>query len=561
MINKDFKKILFILLLTTNIVVSQSGFETDLKMLYRRGNEICSSNDKEQVFCKAFDFYLKKEFDSCFIYSGKALSEEKNKEEQDVLNYIQGVSAIKKKLFKRALLNINKIDDVSNLKNLKYLKLGQIYLNLEEYDKAIFNYLKWEKNNITTEIKLKKNAYHNLGVCYLHKGDYINAKKKFSKELELIKPTDTLEIISAKIDLANIYYNQYNDEEAIPLFKEAYQLAKNFSNIELKQLTANNMAVVEKNRKNYEESVNYYIEYEKWKDSIWNRDKIWELAEKDKALTLQLNEEKLTAEKLKQKVTLLIAFISIIGGGLVLSFSIQLKRKNHKITTQKKYLDDLNATKDKLFTILSHDLKTPVYFLSNKLLSLITEEKKKEVKSIEGIQECYIIASNTSLLIENTLHWALNNRDKLLFKISTLNLRIVVDQVLYYFEPVIELKRIELIIQIPEVCNVLADYNTFKILLRNILDNAVKFTPEKSTIFISTYECEEKITLTIENPISRNVVFENVNTLYNSTGLGHQLCEEFAKKNGGTFEVLKSPSNFQILVTLIKNHINDIVSI
>ena len=157
--------------------------------------------------------------------------------------------------------------------------------------------------------------YHNLALCHLHKKEFKKTKIFFNKELSFIEPNDTASIIRAKMDLANVYYNQYLDNEAIPLFKEAYGLAKVFSDFELKQLTTENMAVVERNRKRYEESVGYYREFIKWKDSIWNRDRIWELTEKDKKIAVAQKQQEIVVqdEQIKRQ--------KVVQKGLVLGAS------------------------------------------------------------------------------------------------------------------------------------------------------------------------------------------------------------------------------------------------
>ena len=83
-------------------------------------------------------------------------------------------------------------------------------------------------NSGNTNREFKKNAFHNIGLSYIHLKDYSSAKQYFDKEFSLIKKVDTSSIIRAKMELANVYYNQYLDDDAIPLFLESYNLSKIF---------------------------------------------------------------------------------------------------------------------------------------------------------------------------------------------------------------------------------------------------------------------------------------------------------------------------------------------
>lgn len=477
------------------------------------------------------------------------------------LYIIKGRILSGKKLYPKALQSISKAITIGETERIVHLtKLyalqGQLYFELKEYDKAITVLERWKsthsKNNIDSNVNL-----HNLGLCYLHLKSYVKASENLLASLKINQERgDTLNMAKSAMDIGNLYYVQYIDSIAIPYFEKGLVFAKKAKDLETLRNAYFNMAVVEENRKLFKKALEYRKEAEKIKDSIWNRDKIWQLAEKDKALTVQLNEEKLSSERVKRNGAFIIAFFSLAGIILVLFLGAQLRKKNRKITLQKKEVDALNTTKDKLFAILSHDLKTPVHFLSNKLLSLSTKHHRNELYPDKEIQECYSIASNTSLLIENTLQWALNNRNKLLFKTTIIHLETMIDQVVYYFEPVIALKKLNFKIKIPEFCTVLGDNNTLKIIFRNIFDNAVKYTAEGHKINVYTNEDDENIHVLVENPISKRKIAG-----ITPTGLGHQLCKEFAIKNEGAFKVITTSSHIQISLSLKKSHHDAYISI
>ncbi len=314
--------VILILLLFACKIVAQ----TELENLHKTSKSICKK-EKESLFCKAFDYYVANNHDSCYIFSSKALIKETNNEKEDLLNYFQGYSAIQKNLLKKALLNINEISDNGNLKNLKKIKLGYIYLQNKKYKKAIDNYLISVKNKLNKD--QLKTVYHNLGISYLHDKNVLEASKYLNKEFELLNKQDTVSIIRLKTELANIYYQQYLDEKAIPLFYEAYNLASVFSELNHKQTCAFNMAIVEKNRENYKASLMYYEEFIKIKDSITNKDRIWELAELDKKNVIQSKQQELFVQeqKLKQQEWIILVLIIISGLIIIIGYLIYLNRK------------------------------------------------------------------------------------------------------------------------------------------------------------------------------------------------------------------------------------------
>ncbi|WP_281979378.1 tetratricopeptide repeat-containing sensor histidine kinase [Tenacibaculum mesophilum] len=539
--------LVFITVLRLDVYPQESNF------LYERGKEICLKS-KNEVFCKAIEFYNSKEYDSCYAYSNRALMVAESNKERDFFNCIQGYSAFIKKLYSKALSSISEISEEERYAQIKLYLLGNIYLNSKKYDRAVSNFEYWIKNDSTSDKSEKKAVYHNLGLCYVHKKDYIKAKEYFNKELSLIKKSDTLALIRAKMDLANVYYNQYLDDEAIPLFKEAYDLAKLYSDLELRQNASENMAYVEKNRKRYKESVNHFIETIKWKDSIWNRDKIWELTEKDKQLAVAqkqqeivLQEEQLKRQAVVQKSLVIGASGLLVFLGFLGYFYRELKSKNKFITQQKEELNVANKTKDYLFSVVSHDLRSPINTIKRQHEKLKRQLKNKEYDAVsETTNNAIALTESTSHLLNNVLHWSLEQNNQLSFKAEEYPLKPLVEQAVYNFEEIAEAKNIALTTTLEATILVKADKESLKIVLRNLLDNALKYTGENGKIEVKTYkDSEEFSTIEIKDTgfgiseeklakIKRleDLSIDKINRS-EGVGLGMLLCQTLIKKNNG----------------------------
>ena len=542
------KKIILFLLISCNVIYSQ-----DLEFLKERAEFICKEKENSK-FCKVFSFYKNNEFDSCYVYINESLLKISTIEERDILNYIQGVSAVRKKLLKKALNSISLMSESGDFKALKELNLGSIHLRLKDYDKALAHYKNWENLKVKTTDKFAKKVYHNIGIVYIHKKSYSKAKEYFEKELSLIKEKDTLSLIRAKMDLANVYYNQYLDSDAIPLFEEAYSLAKSYPNLEFKQLTSQNMAVVEKNRKNYQKSVDYYMEYGRWKDSIWNRDKIWELTEKDKQLAVAqkqqeivLQEEQLKRQAVVQKSLVIGASGLLVFLGFLGYFYRELRSKNKFITQQKEELNVANKTKDYLFSVVSHDLRSPINTIKRQHEKLKRQLKNKEYDAVsETTNSAIALTESTSHLLNNVLHWSLEQNNQLSFKAEEYPLKPLVEQAVYNFEEIAEAKNIALTTMLEATILVKADKESLKIVLRNLLDNALKYTGENGEIAIKTYnDSEEFSTIEIkdtgfgisEEKLAKIKGLEDLSidkiNRSEGVGLGMLLCQTLIKKNNG----------------------------
>ncbi|CAL2104269.1 TPR repeat-containing protein [Tenacibaculum sp. 190130A14a] len=540
-------KVFLFLLFTTQSLVSQ----TEKSILDINAKRFCE--EKKEEFCTAYTFFVKKQYDSSYIYSSKAIDKVKSQDEKDILNYILGISAIRKRLLKKALASMSEISDYGNYPNLKRLKSARIYLSLKDYDSSLKYYLEWEKFKERTKKSRRKEAYHNIGLCYVHKKEYDKSREYFDKELALINKEDTLSLVRAKMDLANVYYNQYLDDDAIPLFQEAYDLAKLFSDVELKQFTAQNMAVVERNRKRYKESVEYYREFIKWKDSLFNRDKIWELTEKDKQLAVAQKESEIALqdEKIKRQRVVQHSLIAGASGLLIflgfLAFLYKkLKKQNVLITQQKEDLNIANKTKNYLFSVVSHDLRSPMNTIQYQHEQL---KKHIDTKDIDGIKEAnntaIAVTKSTSHLLNNVLHWSLEQSNQLLFNQGEHALKPLIEHILFDYGTLMEAKEIAISSEVENQL-VKIDKESIKIVVRNLIDNAIKYMDGKGRIKISAgKESEEFSYIKIHDTgigISKEQL-QKINALTDlsidkidrseGVGLGLILCQTLIKKNNG----------------------------
>lgn len=529
-----------------------------ISVLNKKGKEF----KNEINFSKAQSFYLKKEWDSTLIYSLKQLTHSSNQELSNYSHFFRGYGLYEKKLFKESISEMKLISDNFIFNNIINHKLGEISLELKDFKKATEYFKKAEKLYPAHKQGLKISIiYQNLGICYLHLNDFNTAEEYLFKSVKLQEiEKDTLHLIGIYNDIANLYYIQYKDQQAIPYFEKAYNLSKKIVDFDAKRKAALNMAIVEENKNDYKKALIYRKESAQWKDSLNNQNKVWAVAEFEKKFAVAQKQKQIKVLQVENKLKNTqrnVLFFSAIGLLLLLTAGVYLygqKVKNSKtILRQKNKLDELNATKDQLFSIVSHDLRSSVNALktSNAKLSATLETKNYDELNQLIIQNS-TIANGAYSLLDNLLHWALLQTKQLYFHKESVHLYSIVQQIEHNYKPLLLDKAIVFENSVSKNIFIFADLDSLKIILRNLLDNAIKFSNEKGKINFYTQDtnpdfCELIIQDTgigmsesiIEELLAESNLLakKNNNSEIIGTGLGLQLCKQMIKKNGGTLAI------------------------
>jgi signal transduction histidine kinase len=516
---------------------------------------------KEQNFNKAQSFYFKMQWDSTLVYSMKHLTNSSNTKLNDLCHFFRADSFRRKKMFLESKKEYNLIsNDFQFLYKIK-IGLGAIYLEERDFSRAALNFQEIEqsKENRTFDYD-RTSLIHDLGICFMELKEFDKAEKYLFKSVLMyqFEKNDTL-LITSYMDIATLYYNQYKDKQAIPYFEKAYQLSKKIKSFELKQNATINMSVVEENRGNFKQSLAYRKESEQWKDSLNNQNKIWAVADYEKKFAVAQKQKQIKVLEIEnelketQRKTM---FYSVLGMLLLMAGGVYMyaqKVKNAKIIlSQKIKLDELNATKDQLFSIVSHDLRSSVNALKTSNAKLTNSLETKDYQQLDQLlQQNSTIANGAYSLLDNLLHWALLQTKQLYFHKDSVHLHSIVQQIEYNYKPLLLDKSITFANVVSKNSFIFVDLDSLKIILRNLLDNAIKFSPENGQISMYTVEtttnfCQLVIQDTglgmTQNTINELLVDNELlakkeNSEIIGTGLGMQLCKQMIKKNGGSLNI------------------------
>lgn len=247
------------------------------------------------------------------------------------------------------------------------------------------------------------------------------------------------------------------------------------------------------------------------------------------------------------------AFILILGGIVFLFYRREQKTKQE--------LTQLNATKDKLFAILSHDLRSPVGALENNVM-LTNWGALTQDEFVETTQNLGQEIRQVRTMLDNVLHWSISQLGGMKPNPKRLSLNEAIQEQLTLLQPAADAKNLTLRLQIKESVFVNADKNHVAIIFRNLLQNAIKFTRSEGSITLLHHEDSAFHHIQVKDTgigMSQQQLLQlfqlgeqnsrQGTAAEKGTGLGLVLVKELVEANGGSIDVTSHPdvgTNFSL---------------
>lgn len=281
------------------------------------------------------------------------------------------------------------------------------------------------------------------------------------------------------------------------------------------------------------------------------------LLEKDSSI------QKGIAER-RRLVNISLASVLTLSLALVLALWLSAKRikkaqttalkQKEKISKQAEELQENNTLKDKIFSVLSHDLRSPIASLTGIMTlmdhDMITPEEFSKVK--EGMNNQL---SALGLLLDNLLYWSRSQLNGHIIRRETINIVPLIQQNIKLLDDSAKQKNITLVFNntASNGVNVYADMNHTDIVIRNLISNALKFTNPNGKIEVDTKVDKKTVTISvkdngigIDNTIIQQLFTNKLQSNQGTsgekgTGLGLLLCKDFAEQNDGTLRVTSKP--------------------
>lgn len=493
--------------------------------------------------------------------------------------------------------------------------LGNIYKSLGETIKAKETYSRaLELNNVYKELNLLPSLYNNLSALLGKYPDFFDDAVSYAKlgMAEASKANDQEMLSVLHGNIGNAYLSIKNPKEALNYFyygldhfsqqdwpkyragffsnlasahfllgnydstqyysKKAYDFAKaqnlkHWQNLSLLYLSKADSATG-----NYKSALDYYQQARAVHDSIWNienRNRIAELqiiyeTEKKETENKLLAEQNYLSQKIiKSQRLLIILSVSILVLLIIILIREHLMKnkilkKNADILKQQNLirqknleLSELNSTKDKFFSIISHDLRGPFSSL-NSLLNLLAEEfdsmnDAEKHKIIHALRQTSI---NTLNLLENLLNWARSQTGGIENNPEKIDIHKITSQVIEILDVRAEQKKQQLLNEIPDFTFVYADEQLLKSILINLINNAIKFSKDGNVIRLIAKPLNDFIEISvIDNGIG--IPKDKLDNLFRpdsnykrpgtanepGTGLGLVMAREFIRIIGGDISI------------------------
>ncbi len=228
------------------------------------------------------------------------------------------------------------------------------------------------------------------------------------------------------------------------------------------------------------------------------------------------------------------------------------KKAEQALRESEKQLKELNATKDKLFSIIAHDLRSPFNSIIGFSTILADQVKNKEMEHIEEYSNIISTASQNAMdLLSNLMEWALSQTGKIIFTPKMLDVNTLINENVDFYTDIAKQKSISISNTTNVPSFVVADRDMINAVLRNLISNAIKFTPFDGSVEVSSGVKNNHVVVAVsdtgiglsktssEKLFSLETQESKLGTQNEKgTGLGLMLCKEFIDKHQGTLKVV-----------------------
>lgn len=481
--------------------------------------------------------------------------------------------------FRQALSINQSIRDTGSMA-VDYDYLGATYSRMKMPDSALINYYKalYYFKKIGKEDRYAVSLSNMAWILPNYPDSLNKAISYFNKAWVKFKELGWVHYeANIQFGIANILSKQGKLDESISAYKKSIQLANQFKReLFLKKQLYQGLSEVYQKKGDYKNALDYHILCSQYNDSITEKQKLDQIASLEKQyetekkeneiIRLQARQELTDVQLEKNKQLKQLAFItaSLL---LILVFYVlfkyfdkirvnsELAAKNKQIEKSENELRIINVAKNKFLSIIAHDLKNPLHTimgysdLLSKDYGLFTDEERR--KFAGDINQS---TNNLFRLLQNLLDWSKAKTGNLKAQPMEFELKRIIDNSLGVLRSMAENKQLNIQTNYDAELKLYADPQMIETVIRNLLNNAIKFTPENGHIEISAIKLDNYVKINIKDS-GVGLSDEDLQNLFkidskvkrkgtnqeDGSGLGLILCQEFVEMNSGYISVISSP--------------------
>lgn len=451
----------------------------------------------------------------------------------------------------------------SNLANV-YLELGNIEYSMYHINNSIQVFEKHElmdwlafSFNVKGKIYLKQKKYK-WSLFWFDQSQLIHDKNIDDKREE------TRLLVSK----AKAHIGLENDKLAEINAKRAFDMSKKIKCNDVTKESAEVLYTINKKRKEFNKALIYHEIFQKTSDSISKNKSKKNLVmlttkmdhDKQKKSLINTNEKELAKQKNYIYVSLGIVLILCIFAFLVTrseriqkKLNKELKSKKLDLEKNERELIDINETKTKLFSIIGHDLRGPIGAFQS-VLKLYKTGEVSQKEFLSFVPKLRADINHIAFTLNNLLSWGQTQMNGSITRPSIVCMENVVSENINLLSEIANTKSIKLVSQIPENAMVWSDIDQIDIVVRNLISNALKFTPKNGMVTIGANENNQNWEFYVEDTgigieiETQNMIFtknSNISTYGTNnekgTGLGLMLCKEMIENNKGNIWLKSTP--------------------
>jgi signal transduction histidine kinase len=416
-------------------------------------------------------------------------------------------------------------------------------------------------------------ALKGIGESFLRLNEYRSAEKYFNNILKLAVVNDIpLRKAEAYNYLGEINKKENKLKKAIEYFQKSVAISDELNLKVISRESYKSLSEIYEAAGEINKALISLKKFEDFEKSIADENmerRLADLKNKFEVEKYQRNLEAQQHENEKQKIYLFLTFLGIFFLIVIAVILLMLNRKIKKtngilseknnliegqsmeLNLRNEKLMELNESKDKLFSIIAHDLKNPFFALIS-FSTLLKEEypRLNDSEKKEYIGYIEMTSKKTYELLENLLSLSASRTGKIEFNQVEIELAELTNNVIDLFNSQLQNKQITISNKIDENISIYADPYMFETVMRNLINNAIKYSNRHGNIEITAVESEQETHIVVKDegigisPNYQDDIFK-INFVHSKlgtngekgTGLGLGLCKEFIEKNGGNISV------------------------
>lgn len=504
-------------------------------------------NDEEGNFDEALRYY----FDGLKVYESIGNQKKIGGTLKNIGNTYRVLKHYDKSFYflQQALDVQSRNKDSASVGNV-YNDIALVYYDQDSTEKAldIFKMIISKYDNYINS-EARADVRNNIGLTYVKMKRYPDALPYYNAALEIMTARkDQYGIALVLGNMGDLYYRLKDYPKALEYHFRNMSIAKEIRSNELLLSTYDNLKKTYQGIGNYEKAYEYAGYEMDLKDTVYKKQSIEKYEEMQAKYRYEEGEKEIANQRRTKYFLLAGISLTLLLSALLYKNYRNKRMANNELNRLNSQLAVANSSKAKLISIISHDLRSPISSLFNFLQLQRTNPARLEKEGREELnKKMGESAENLLETMEDLLLWSKSQMDHFEPAVELVDVKDLMNDITSLYQQFAEAKNITLIKDPEPGLRFQTDPNFIKIILRNLISNAIKFTPAHGLISLSGRQVKNALLLSVTDngpglsPVDCRNIFEWNSIRSDSSGLGLKLAKEFTEKLGGSLSVSSNP--------------------